>query len=109
MDFGIFGGSRNQPPPTPGTTVFGLLSSGPDSLQSTGEALVLLLITSPFLSHRVYVNEGTFGKHPRRAAGCQGNQVCMEGWNFQSVLLISGEGKGLDAEFFSHTYVIKPQ
>lgn len=103
------GAPETSLPLPPGTTVFGLLSSVPDSLQSTGEALVLLLITSPFLSHQVYVNEGAFGKHTRRAAGCQGNQVCVEGWNFQSLVLISGEGKGLDAEFISHAYVIKPQ
>lgn len=88
------GAPKTGRPPSPGATVLGLSSSVPDSLQRTGEVLVLLSTTSPFLSHWVYVNEVTFGKHPRRGAGCQGNEVCVEGWNFQSLVLISGEGKG---------------
>ena len=89
-----FGAPETGLPPSPGATLFGLSSSVPDSLQRIGEALVLLSTTSLFLSHCMDINEVTFGKHPRRGTGCQGNQVCIEGWNFQSLVLISGEGKG---------------
>ena len=45
------GAPETDLPPYPGITVFGLLSSVPETLQSKGEVVVLLFITSPFLPH----------------------------------------------------------
>ena len=60
---------------------------------------VSIFLTNPFHHTLVYDNEVTFRKHPRMGAGCQGNQPRMEGWNFQSYLVIlGGKVEGLEVE-----------
>ena len=49
----------------------------------------VLIQQTPFNHTWVYVNVATFGKHLRMRAGCQGNQLGIESWNFQSHSLTS--------------------
>ena len=82
----------------------GLLSSVPENASQFQshkcERDVLLFITSPSHHNWIYINKDAFAKH-LRLAGCQGHQLWIEGWNFQSQTLISREGRG--AKFDSIT------
>ena len=69
------------------------------SIQSLkGEVGVLLFITSSFYHYWVCINEETFAKLLMMRAGCQGKQIGIESWNFQSQPLISGEKGKLEIE-----------